>query len=453
MAVRSVTWLAAAIAATGAAFAQGDNVVRINGALEGDKLPFLCRDRASVGLILPIVARAQEARAGGDNSKAQSLMEVAGRLQNEICLRPGTGDVVILRCKLDQADNPGGSVATVKVGAILQSDPAKVEQPFYAWTNAVVDESSANGSACTDEAGGDVFQASQDILLRVQQRLYDFGLRMADLNGQMTQETIQALTQFQKWAKLPETGQLTKQTLEKLFVTPAGTPWVTFAFDGYGNYAATTGATRRNAELGAIEQLQRRSRSDFKVSSVAAPNCLGFAVTRYSERYRRSRTNFTQAFTSVGDTVDAASKNAFAYCEREKGGGECDVRYVLCATGEDLRDSQQSNNNPEDSEDRGRRDRRDRRDRREGRDRRDGRDGGQQEQRFDPRNAPVNSQAPRFDPGSLPLNSQGPSDITPRFSPGSGPPSNSRAPIDNNGGGPIRRFDPRDLPANSPPAQ
>ena len=63
MAVRTVTLLAAAIAASGAAFAQGDNTVRVNGALEGDKLPFLCRDRSSVSLIVPIVARAQEARA------------------------------------------------------------------------------------------------------------------------------------------------------------------------------------------------------------------------------------------------------------------------------------------------------------------------------------------------------------------------------------------------------
>ncbi len=54
---------------------------RINGALEGDKLPFLCRDRDSVGLIIPIVARAQEARIKSEDSKAQSLMEVAARLK------------------------------------------------------------------------------------------------------------------------------------------------------------------------------------------------------------------------------------------------------------------------------------------------------------------------------------------------------------------------------------
>jgi hypothetical protein len=64
----------------------------------------------------------------------------------------------------------------------------------------------------------------------------------------------------------------------------------------------------------------------------------------------------------------------------------------------------------------------------------------------------VNTQAPRFDPGSLPLNSQGPSDIAPssRFNRDSGPPINAQAPNDNNPGGPIRRFDPKNIPANSP---
>jgi hypothetical protein len=476
MIARLITLLAVIVAATAAALAQGnntsraigvlpaqgDNTVRVNAAMEGDKLPFLCRDRDSVGLIIPVVTRAQEARVKGENGKAQSLMEVAARLQGEICLRPTADDVVILRCKLDQADGPGGTVSTIKVGAILRSDPAKLEQPFFAWTNANVDEAGVNTSACVNEAGGDGMRTSPDILLRVQQRLYDFGLRMAEMNGQLTEETTRNLGEFQKWAKLPQTGQLNKPTFEKLFLTPAPTPWVTFAFDGYGNYAAATGATRRNAELGAIEQLQRRSRSDFKVSSVAAPNCLGFAVTRYTERGRRSRTNFTQAFTSAGDTVDAAGTNAINYCERDKGGGQCDIRYILCATGEDMRNSQQfSRENPrEGREDRGpsREGRRDRRDRR------DGDDNPGQQGRFDQKNVPVNSPQPRFDPNNLPLpppprndpsslpvNSPLPADASPSRFNNDAPPINSRQVLpDNNPGGPNRRFDPKDIPANSP---
>jgi hypothetical protein len=448
MPVRSVKLFALSIAAGGAAFsaalAQGDNTVRINAALEGDKRPFLCRDRDSVNLIIPIVARAQEARARGESDKAQSLMQVAERLQAEICQKPVAEDVVILRCRVDQKDALGGAVSTVKVGAILRSDPTKVEQPFFAWTRASIDEGGAAGASCPGEGGGEALQVSPDIILRVQQRLYDFGLRMSDINGRLSDETTQNLHEFQKYASLPNSGQLTKQTLEKLFTMPAPSPWVTFAFDGYGNYAATTGGTRRNAELGAIEQLQRRSRSDFKVSSVAAPNCLGFAVTRYVERGRRSRTRFTQAFTSVGDSVDNAGRNAINFCERDKGGGECEIRYILCATGEDIRDSQFAHGEREGREERDPR-RGDRRDRRDRRDSRDGDNQGEQS-RSDTKNLPVNSRPPtRFDPSRLPLNDAPPSDLSPSR------PNRDAAPEDNNPGGPPRRFDPKNIPANSQP--
>jgi hypothetical protein len=227
---------------------------------------------------------------------------------------------------------------------------------------------------------------------------------------------------------------LSKQTLEKLFTTPAPSPWVTIVFDGYGNYAATTGATRRNTELSAIEHLRRRSRSEFKISSVAAPNCLGFAVTRYVERGRRSRVRFTQAFTSIGDSVDVAGGNALNFCEREKGGGECEIRYILCATGEDIRDSSRFKDDREARDDRDPRNREGRRDRRDNREGRDGDD--RQQSRFDSKAAPNNSPAPRFDPSRLPLNDSPPSDVAPSR-------SNRDDQPESNPGGPIRKFDPK----------
>ena len=210
---------------------------------------------------------------------------------------------------------------------------------------------------------------------------------------------------------------------------------MTIVFDGFGNFAAETGRTRRDTELAAIERMQRRSGRDLKISSVAAPNCVGFAVTRYAERGRRGRTNFTQAFTSAGESADAAARNTFAYCEREKGGGQCQIRYALCADGS-----------------------------------------GAQASRNDPGNIPVNAPGPRFDPknppvGAPPPGAQGPrfdpKDITvngpaPRFDPNSlsinSPPPHERpsAPgqrFDSDNlpkKAPAQRFDPREMPANSP---
>ncbi len=481
MMARPVTLLAATIAVTGAAagisyaqsgnptraitvspaipfsLAPGDNIVRVNAAMEGDKMPFLCRDSESVSVIVPIVARAQEARVQGDNDKAQGLMEAAARVQSEICLRPTADDVVILRCKLNEANGPGGSVSTVKVGAILRSDPAKLEQSFYAWTNASVDET--GGGKCPGEG----FQVSPDILTRVQQRLFDFGYSMPEVDGQPNTETNNAIDEFQRSKGLPS-GGLNRQTIEKLFTTPAPTPWVTFAFDGFGNYAASTSGTRRNAELAAIEQLQRRSRAQYKVASSASPSCMGFAVTRFVERYRRSSRTFSQAFTHTGDTVDDAWKKTVDYCERESGGGQCNIRYVLCATGEDIRSATLRREGPEENRNPPQESRRDRRDRHEGRrddadgtpqkrDADDGRNGNSgREGRFDPRNAPVNSPNPRFDPSSLPVNSPLSDFISPG-SPGS-PDSNPGASPANNGpesnpAGPTRRFNSKNAPVNS----
>lgn len=358
-----------------AAQAQSEPTWRLHAALEGDRRLSLCKDRDSVNLLVAILARAFDARAGNDGEKAGRLMEIAARLQGEICTRPAADDIVILRCKLGQRDIAGTTVSTVKLSAVVRADASKGEQPFFAWTYATIDESggsaadaqSANSRWCAGDAGADEpLSPAPDLVLRVQQRLYDFGLRIAQFNGQLTADTVQGLMAFQKWANLPPTGQLTKQTVQKISTTPAPAAWVSFAFDGSGNFGAETGATRRGAEIEAVKRLQRRSRGDYKLSSVPSPNCIAFAITRYSERGRR-RTTFTQAFTSAGGSIADASQSVLAFCDREKGGGSCEIRHALCA---------------------------------------DGTDG--QPSRFDKESIPANAPAPRFDPGSLPLNSQAP---------------------------------------------
>lgn len=409
----SVSRLAVAVllsAITGGSAAQAQTSLRLHESIAAPQRPLLCADRDSANLIMPVMARAADARAGRDSDKSQRLTDIATRLQGEICRKAADSDVVILRCKLGQVDAAGSPLALVKVSALIQSEAAKGEQPFYAVTNFRIDDVAAGPATqeaqarwCGNErvtrqikveerdAPGGVtpparvsdepFNATPDIILRVQQRLFDFGLRTENLDGNLNQETVRNLVQFQKFANLNADGRLTRPTLDKLMTTPAPSPWVTIAFDGFGNFAAETGRTRRDTELTAIERMQRRSNRDLKISSVAAPNCLGFAVTRYTERGRRQRTNFTQAFTSAGDSTDAAARNAFDYCEREKGGGQCQVRYALCA---------------------------------------DGSSGAAQTSRIDPGTIPINA-PPRFDPKDKAVNAPG------------------------------VRFDPNAMPANAPP--
>ena len=368
-----VLW-AACIGSAGAQ-PQGEPAWRIHSAIDGDRRPSLCVNRDNVNVLATVVARAAEARGANDGAKSARLLQIATQLEGEICFRPAAEDIVILRCKVAQRVVGGTNIAVVKLSALIRAEASKGEQPFFAWTNAGIDESggdtadaqSATGKWCAEQVAEEPFSVTPDLILRAQQRLYDLGLRISQINGLLTGETVQSLIEFQKWANLPPTGQLTKQTLDKVNATPTPSAWVSYAFDGYGNYAAQTGVTRRGTEIDVIRQLQRRTRGDFKLSSAPGPNCIALAATRYTERGRRSRTTFTQAFTSAGDSVEAAGKNALEFCEREKGGGRCDVRHTLCAGG------------------------------------------GAQAERYDRNNPPVGA-PPRFDSQNLPNN-------TPRFDP------------------------------------
>jgi hypothetical protein len=449
--------VAAVLAVTaGVTVARAQSPLRLHESIAAPQRPLLCADRGSVNLIMPVLARAADARVSRDADKSQRLTEIATQLQGEVCRKPAADDVVILRCRLGQTDTGGAALTLIKVSALIQTEAAKGEQPFYGWTDLRIDdtpgpqESNARWCASEDadrttrqikveeraDSGGgapareaeEPFSPTQDIVLRVQQRLFDFGARIENLDGQLNQETVRSIQQFQKLANLNADGTLNRSTVIKMMTTPAPSPWVAIAFDGSGNFSPEIGRTRRNAELVALEQLQRRwSSRDPRVVSVSAPNCLGFAVTRYVERGRRGRTNFTQAFSSAGETMETAAKNAFDYCERDKGGGQCQVRYALCADG--------SGGNPQ-ADDGGRR-------------QRQSPDG--EARRFDRGSPPVNAPNPRVDPKDISVNSR-----PPKFDPGS-PPLNAPAPRfdplnePNNGlRRPAPRFDPREMPANAP---
>jgi peptidoglycan hydrolase-like protein with peptidoglycan-binding domain len=369
-------------------------------ALEGDRRPFLCKGRDSVNLIVEIMARALEAR-DSDADKTRRMLEIAAKLQAELCTRPAAEDIVILRCNLAQRAVSRANISTIKVSAVLRSEPSKGEQPFFAWTyrnitdskSSAADTRSANSRWCADvETEDEAVNPTADVVVTLQMKLYDMGMPITQVNGVMTPETSQSVVNFQKWAGLPATGQLTQKTLQKLAELTLPSAWVAIAFDGSGNYGVDTGATRRGTEASALERLQRVSRSSYKVSSIAEA-CLAIATTRYGDRRR----TFTQAFTSSGRSSAAAKENVMAYCDHEKTGGRCELRHALCAEGAE-----------------------------------------EQAQRYDKNSIPVNARPPRFDPRNEPVNTPNPNQ---RFDPSN---------IPANAPNPNQRFDPGNLPLNSP---
>ena len=310
---------------------------RLHGTLEGDARPLLCKDPETANLVVDVLGRAIQARAGGDADKAKSLFEVAAKLESEICLKPAADDIVILRCNLGDKNFGETRISLAKISALLKSNSSAGEQPFYAWTYATI-EPAADGSTaqdadkkwCAEETAADApLEPTPDLIQRVQQRFYDFGFGIKQIDGRLSNETVQGLIAFQKWAGLPETGQLTKLTLQKIDATEAPPAWAALVFDGLGNHSMVNGDTRRAAEADAVIAFRKKWRGDFNVASVPAPHCVAISTTRYKTRRR----TFTQAFTSMGDTADEASQNSLDYCNREKGGGTCQTRDAICAAG------------------------------------------------------------------------------------------------------------------------
>jgi hypothetical protein len=363
---------------------------RLHTTLEGDARPFLCKDRETVDLVGAVLRRALEARAESDSEKSKRLLEIAAKLESEICVRPIAEDIVILRCNLDQKNFGGSSVSIVKMSALLRSNTSAGEQPYYGWTYAAIEPTSAAQDAdqrwCADEeqVADAPLEPTPDLVQRVQQRFYDFGFYMPDINGQLSPETVQGLIDFQKWAGLPPNGQLTKLTVHKIDSTSAPSPWVAVAFDGFGNNSMMQGNTRRIAETDAANGLQRKSRTkDYKVVAVSYPNCIALATTRYKTRKAR----YGQAFVGVGTSAAAAGDSALQFCNSQKSGGTCKVSNTLCPAGADTSPP-----------------------------------------RYDRGSIPVNaSRPPRYDPTEIPANA-----ANPAFSGGE------------------QRFDPADMPINAP---
>lgn len=359
--------------------AESGGAWRLHSTLEGDARPLLCKDPGAADLIVGVLGQAIEARVGPDDAKAKRLFELAAQLESEICAHPAPEDIVILRCNLGQKSFSNTAITIVKVSALLRSNTSAGEQPFYAWTYATVAGNEGDGASaqeadkkwCAEETVTDVvLEPTPDLVQRVQQRLYDFGLYVPQIDGRLNPETTQAVIDFQKWAGLSVTGQLTKLTVEKIDSTPAPSTWVAVAFDAFGTESMLTGPTRLVAEADAASDLRRKSRHDYHVVSVSDPNCIALATTRYRSRH----TTFAQAFTGAGTSEAAAGNNALEYCNRQKGGGSCQVRSALCPTVNE-----------------------------------------QPAPRYDPNNIPVNAPPPqsnggasRFDPTNIPINGQAP---------------------------------------------
>jgi Putative peptidoglycan binding domain len=363
------------VAATFVAAARADPAWTLHTRLEGDSTPSLCKDTNSVELVVAVLAHAIAAQAASDDEKAKRLFALAAKLQDEICLRPTKDDIVILRCNLERRQIGKSAISLIKVSALLHSDVSAGEQPFYAWTYANIaggddsdaDAQEANKKWCGKQTVADAtLDPTPDLVQRIQERLYDFGLYMPHIDGTLNQETTQALILFQKWAGLQPTGQLTQLTVEKIDSTNAPQSWIAAAYDAFGKNVMLEADTRRVAEEKAADALRRKSKGEYKVLSAAYPDCLALSSTSYKHR----RTTYGETFAIRGSSEPDAKSKALDYCNSQKSGGTCKLTASLCPA-------------------------------------------GTSQPRYDPENIPANSPAPsasvpRYDPKNISINAAPP---------------------------------------------
>ena len=363
------------VAATFVSAARADPAWNLHTRLEGNSTPSLCKDTDSVELVVAVLTRAIAAQAAADDERAKRLFEVAAKLQDEVCLRPTAEDIVILRCNLEQRQIGKSAISLIKVSALLHSDVSAGEQPFYGWTYAKIasgDDGDADAEAadkkwCGQQAvANSALDPKPDLVQRIQERLYDFGLYMPQIDGTLSQETTQALILFQKWADLPATGQLTKRTVEKIDSTNAPNSWIAAAYDAFGKNVMLEASTRRVAEEKAADALRRKSKGNYKVLSAAYPDCLALSTTSY----KRRRTTYGETFAILGSSEPEAKSKALDYCNSQKSGGTCKLTASLCPA-------------------------------------------GSSQPRYDPENIPANSPAPsasvpRYDPKNISINAAPP---------------------------------------------
>ena len=140
-----------------------------------------------------------------------------------------------MRCNLGQKSFSNTAITLAKVSALLRSNTSAGEQPFYAWTYATVAGNDGDVAAAeeADKRNGvprkpcrtSHFEPTPDIVQRVQQRLYDFGLNIPQIDGRLNSETTQAVNQ------VPEMGGLVGDwTIDKTYrgesdSTPAPSAW------------------------------------------------------------------------------------------------------------------------------------------------------------------------------------------------------------------------------------
>jgi hypothetical protein len=181
---------------------------------------------------------------------------------------------------------------------------------------------SAPGKALTEAA----------VIREVQERLYNLNYEIGVLNGYMTDETRNAIREWQKNVQHEPTGELSEEELNQLRNARLPTTWGALAYAARGASAVVwSRPSRQEAVSAALADCHARAgRDNCKVVTAAETGCgaLGFYMGTVH------RTTHWGAYAIVRPTLGQAMDLALSQCrELAKKPEACGIRITFCADG------------------------------------------------------------------------------------------------------------------------
>jgi len=170
------------------------------------------------------------------------------------------------------------------------------------------------------------------VIREVQERLYNLNYEIGVLNGQMTEETRNAIRQWQKNVEHEPTGDLTEEELSQLRNARLPTTWGALAYAARGASAVVWNRpSRQEAVSAALADCHARAgRDSCKVVTAAESGC--GALGYYMGTVRRA--TYWGAYAIVRPTLGQAMDLALSQCrEQAKKPEACGIRLTFCADG------------------------------------------------------------------------------------------------------------------------
>lgn len=166
-----------------------------------------------------------------------------------------------------------------------------------------------------------------DLIRQAQDILYNLNYDVGEINGQMTQETRDAIRDYERNKNFTETGILTVNLLLELRDATIPSNWGAISAAVDGAWGATWNYNNRaTAEREAKTECAKNTEHPCDVVAVHGNNCLALYHWNGKERWGWA--------IRTGASIDKAKLESLQHCRGNRSENvPCDLRTVVCANG------------------------------------------------------------------------------------------------------------------------